>query len=193
MKKLDCCLQGERHSEGSYDQNMSLSAISSQLLIPLEPNWVWWYIIISQSVLWKKKDYCTQGQGHSEGSKCQCLSRWYLQNCLTFCYQTWYCDALSWARVSCKKIGLLFSKSRSQWRFKTLLNLYVSHIFETTKYYVSKLGIVIHITSRTVEQKKKVICYFQGQGNCNSSYDQYTTISTVSFELLILLLPNLVW
>ena len=30
------------------------------------------------------------------------------------------------------KIRLLFSRSRTQWRFKTLLNLYVSHIFHTT-------------------------------------------------------------
>ena len=28
----------------------------------------------------KKSDYCIQNQGHSEGSKFQCLSRWYLLN-----------------------------------------------------------------------------------------------------------------
>ena len=40
------------------------------LLIPWQPNLVWLYIIISQSVLWKNMDYCIQDQGHSEGSKC---------------------------------------------------------------------------------------------------------------------------
>ena len=39
---------------------------------------------------------------------------------------------------------------------------------------------------------KRLICYFQGQGHCESSYDQDMTISTVSFELLTLLLPNMV-
>ena len=40
---------------------------------------------------------------------------------------------------------------------------------------------------------KRVICYFQGQGHCKSSYNQIMTISTLSFELLVLLLSNLVW
>ena len=37
----------------------------------------------------------------TERSKCQCLSRYYLLNRQTFCYQTWYCDASSWTIVSC--------------------------------------------------------------------------------------------
>ena len=46
------------------------STIFLELLNPWLPNLVWWYIIISQSVLLKRKDCCIQGQGHSEGSKC---------------------------------------------------------------------------------------------------------------------------
>ena len=154
----------------------------------------------------KKKDYCSQCQGHCEGSKCQRLSSWYLLNHQTFSYQTWYCDASSWARVSCKKIGLLFlrsrwqqwfiwskyvslyyifwaadpfacrlslivhyfshweigflcwlmigvfyvkirllfARSRSQWRLKTLLNLYVSYIFCTIDFLATKLGVLIY-------------------------------------------------
>ena len=49
-----CYLQGQGHSEGSYDQNMTISTTFSELLIPWQPNLVWWYIIISQSILWKK-------------------------------------------------------------------------------------------------------------------------------------------
>ena len=33
----------------------------------------------------EKVDYCLQGQSHSEGSKCRCLSRWYFLNRQTFC------------------------------------------------------------------------------------------------------------
>ena len=62
----------------------------------------------------EKLDHCIQGRGHSEGSKCRCLSRWNILNRQTFCYQTWYCDASSWAGVLCKKIRLLFSRSWSQ-------------------------------------------------------------------------------
>ena len=45
----------------------------------------------------------------------ECSSKQYLLNCWNFCHQTWYGDALSWARVSCKKIGFLSSRSWSQW------------------------------------------------------------------------------
>ena len=48
-----CYLQGQGHSEGSYDQNKTLSTIFAELLIPWQPNLIWWYIIISQSVLGK--------------------------------------------------------------------------------------------------------------------------------------------
>ena len=45
-------VQGQGHSEGLYHQNATLSNISSELLISRPPNLAWWYIIISQSVLW---------------------------------------------------------------------------------------------------------------------------------------------
>ena len=69
-KEFVCYLQGQGHSKGSCDKNMTLSVLFSELWIPWQPNLVWWYIIISQSVLWKRKGYCIQGQGHSKGSKC---------------------------------------------------------------------------------------------------------------------------
>ena len=39
---------------------MTLCTIFSELSILWLPNMVWWYIILSQSVLWKKLDYCIQ-------------------------------------------------------------------------------------------------------------------------------------
>ena len=60
MEKLDCCVQGQGHSKGSYDGNMTLStkfsALATKLGLMIHP-------------VKKKKDYCIQGQGHSEGSK----------------------------------------------------------------------------------------------------------------------------
>ena len=61
QKKSCCYLQSQGHSEGSYDQNMTLFTIFSELLIILQSNLVWWYIIISQSVLWKKKGLLHSG------------------------------------------------------------------------------------------------------------------------------------
>ena len=74
------------------------------------------------------------------------------------------------------------------------VNVCSDDIFSTIKHFVSKLSIVIHHYESEC-LVKRLICYFQGQGHCksSSSYDQNMTISTVSFELLILSLPNLVW
>ena len=34
----------------------------------------------------------------------ECLLGWDLQNCCAVIHQTWYCDASSWATMSCKKV-----------------------------------------------------------------------------------------
>ena len=50
-KKNVYYLQGQGHNECSYDQNTTLSTISSELLILWQTNLVWRYIIISRRVL----------------------------------------------------------------------------------------------------------------------------------------------
>ena len=52
-KKLVHYCHCQRHREGLYNQNMTISTISSKLLVPLQPNLVLWYSIICQSVLRK--------------------------------------------------------------------------------------------------------------------------------------------
>ena len=92
---------------------LSNSNISSELLILLQLNLIWWHIIVSWIVLWK--DWIAvfwSGQGHKKGSKFQWMFIWMLSlNCLTLCNQTWYGDASSWARDLCNKISLLSSSS----------------------------------------------------------------------------------
>ena len=115
-KRLVCYFQGQGLSKGSYDQTMTISTISSELLVLLLPNLVWWYIIISQKVWWSN-GIVVQGEGHSKFQNVnECLSRWYLLNRWTVYYQTWYGYASLWARLSSKKIGLVSSRLRSQWR-----------------------------------------------------------------------------
>ena len=74
----------------------------------------------------------------------ECLSRWYLLNCRIFCYQTWYGDATSWAWMSCKKICLLSSSSRSQWEL--IRSKYDSfyYIFWPVDSLTTKLGLMVH-------------------------------------------------
>ena len=42
MKEMGCYRQGQGHSEGLYNQNMTVSTISSKLMILLQPDLVWW-------------------------------------------------------------------------------------------------------------------------------------------------------
>ena len=70
-EKLVHYLQCQGHSEGLYNQNMTIFTISYELLVHLQPNLV---LIVSHRKLEcpvGKWDYCIQGQGHSEGLKCQ--------------------------------------------------------------------------------------------------------------------------
>ena len=115
--------------------------ILCELLIPWQLNWVWWYIIRSQSVLWKQ----------------------------------WITAFRVKVTANCQNV-----------------NVCPNGVFYTTKHFVSNFGIVMHHYESECHAKR-FICYFQGQGHCKSSYNQNMTISIVSFELLILLLPNLVW
>ena len=63
--------QCQGHSEGLYNQNMTISTISSKLLVRLQPNLT---LIVHHDELechMEKFGHCGQGQGHSKGSKCQ--------------------------------------------------------------------------------------------------------------------------
>ena len=64
------CLQCQGHSEGLYNQSVPISAISSKLLVCLQPS----FLIVQhhkRECSMEKLNYCIQGQGHSKGSKCQ--------------------------------------------------------------------------------------------------------------------------
>ena len=140
-KKIVCCLQGQGHNKGSFDQNVTLSTMSSELLILQQPNLVWWYMIISQNVLWKN----------------------------------WYIVFEVKVRVKGQNVSF-----------------YPDDIFLTAEHFVTKLGVVMQ-HHELGGHGKRLDCNFLGQGHSMGSYDQFMTISAVSFELLILLLSNLVW
>ena len=105
----------------------------------------------------KKKDYCIQGQGHSEGSKCLCLSRWYLLNHQAIGFQIWYCDASLWVRVSWEMIDLLFSRlgSLQELIWSKYDNFYC--IFCIADLFATKLGLIVHYPKRECFMEKNWI------------------------------------
>ena len=112
-----CCLQGQGHSEGSDFKNMTFryifwTADPFATKFGLLVHHLWLDCLVKRldcSVAVKLK-VAEKVQNCSE-----CSSGRYLLNCWTFCNQTCYDDASSWARVSGKKIGLLSSGSGLQW------------------------------------------------------------------------------
>ena len=68
-KRLVCYFEGQGHGKGAYDQNMTVSSISAELLILFLPNLVWWYIIISQNFLQKMGLLCSRSRSQRI-SKC---------------------------------------------------------------------------------------------------------------------------
>ena len=91
------------------------------------------------------------------------MSRWYLLNHQAFCFQTWYYDASSWVGVSCKKINLLLSRSRSlrELIWSKFDSFY--YIFRTADPFAIKLGLVVHWDMQECLMKK--LDCVQGQGH----------------------------
>ena len=71
------------------------------------------------------------------------------------------------------------------------VNVCPDDIFYTAKHFVNKLGMVMR-HHKAECQAKRLVCCLQGQGHSKGLYDQNMTVSTISSELLILLLPNFV-
>ena len=56
------------------------------------------------------------------------------------------------------------------------VNVCLDDIFETTKHFVSRLGIVMHHYESECHAKR-LRCYFQGQDHCKNWYNQNITVS----------------
>ena len=68
----------------------------------------------------------------------------YFLNCWSFCYQTLFDSALSWAKVSYKEIELLYSRSRLQQNFKMSLNVNCLSRWYLLNAFTTKLSMVMH-------------------------------------------------
>ena len=61
----------------------------------------------------------------------------------------------------------------------------------TAQPFVTKQGMVVYYHELECHAEK-FVCYLQGQGHSEGSYDQNVTLATISSDLLILLQPALV-
>ena len=144
-------LQGPGHSKGFNNQNMTVSTIPSNLVIHLQPNLVWWYIIISWNVVWKIGLLWSANVWNVN----KCLSRRYFLNRSTFCNQTWYSGVLSWVGVPCRIIGLLSLWSRSQQRLIWSEYDWFYYLFWTADSFAFKFGLMVHFHMPECRVKKK--------------------------------------
>ena len=119
----------------------------------------------------KRLDYSVVVQLKVTGkvqSSSECSSGWYLLNFWTFCNQTWYGDATSWAKVSCKKIGLLSLSSGSLWGL-ILSDMTVSTVStELLIFFITKFNWMVHY-HRLECFVWNLDCSFQVQDHCEGS------------------------
>ena len=126
-----------------------------------------------------------------------------LLNCWSICNQTWLIVHYYVNWVSCGKMGLLCSKSRSQRRFKMLVKTCLDDTFWTTEHFVTKSGMVMQHHKPECFVDKWNYCG-QGQGHNKGSKCQWmfvlmifspcvcNCVYSVSSEPLNHFLPNLV-
>ena len=123
---------------------MFVQTISSEPQNILSRNVVWLCSIMSQSVM--QKNWFTVFNVKVT-ARAYIIKIWlfllYLLNCWPACNQTWFDSTTSEAGVFCGKMGLPRSRSRSQRRFKMLVNVCSDNIFWTTEHFVTKPGMVV--------------------------------------------------
>ena len=137
------------------------STISPQPLKLLQPDLVWWCTIMDPSVMQENRFavFKFKVTVRAQIIKYMTVSDisielliflhpnlvgWHIIISLRgvlFCCRCFVCVC------ECVEIRLLFSRSRSQGRIKTLLNLYVFYMFCTTDLLATKLAVLIYIVN----------------------------------------------
>ena len=114
-ERLICCLQGQSHSEGSHNKNMTLHYVF-WTADPFATELVWWRIIISWIALWKDWSALLWSRSGSQ-ERLHILVNVHLDNINCWTFVTKLGIVMHYhGPESCKKICLLSSSSRSQWR-----------------------------------------------------------------------------
>ena len=115
----------------------------------------------------EKLVHCVHCQGHGKGLYNQNMTIPVVSSKLpVVCNQTWFHSRTSEVGVSCWKMGVLHSRTRSQWRFKMLVKVRPD-TFWITEHFVTKFGMVMqhHEPKCHAEEKFVLFCYLQDQGH----------------------------
>ena len=144
-ERLFCCLEGQGHSEGSYNQ-IWLFNMSFELPIPITTNLGLVAYHQKLDCLMKRLDCSVvvkvEVTGRVQNSS-ECSSGWYLLNCWTFCDQTWYGDASSWASVMQKYWFAVF-------KLKVMMRVHIIkydcfyHIYWTADPFATRFNWMAH-------------------------------------------------
>ena len=123
-----------------------------------------------------------QGQGHGNRICVHTMKSWpfllYVLNCWFLATNlVWQCMIISW-KASCEKVAFLYSRSRSQWRFWTSVNVCLETISDR-----SNLVWWCIIISQSIIQKYHFAMFKV----------KATIVSTKCLEILKLLQSKLVW
>ena len=159
-KKIGLLFQGQGYSNGSYDQNMTASTISAELLILLLPNLVWWYIIISQNFLWRNgivvfkvkvtvKDHIIKSWLFEISSELLILLQLDL---------VWWHIVIRWIVLWKDWIVLLWSRSRSRKRLRIPVNVHLDDIPSAAEPSVTKIGMVMQHHGPKCHARRLVCC-----------------------------------
>ena len=142
----------------------------------------------------EKWDYCSQGQGHSQGSKCQWMFVWMIssesQNIL-WPNLVWWWSNMSQSVLQNLLLLLLSSGLRSQQGL--IWSKYDSfyYIFWTVDSLAIELGLMIHHCKPECHVKKIGYC-IQGQGHTQWRVRMLMFVQMISSIQPNILFPNLV-
>ena len=203
---------------------MFVQTISSEPLNLLLLKWVWWFIITSQSVLWRNWIIVFKVKVTAKFQNVyKCLSRWYFLNHWIFLLLNlvWWCTIMSqivfqkdWFAVFRMKatvknniikiwlfnmlskllillqaklvwwyiivrwivlwkdwIALLWSRSRSQKRFRILVNVHLDDISSAAEPSVTEPGMVMQHHGQKCHARRLIRC-LQVQGHSGGSFEQ---------------------
>ena len=93
QKKTGSLLQCQGHREGLYNQNVTISTISSKLLVRLQPNLVWYYSTYARVSFGKNWITSFKVKVSAKVKNVHEYLSGYLLNHKIFCYRTWHNDA----------------------------------------------------------------------------------------------------
>ena len=163
-----CYFLGQGHSKGSYDQNMTVSTISSELLTSWQPNLVPKIHHYEPECFLEKK-----GLLHSRSRSLWLVKMsMFVQMISSKCLNVLLLNLVLWCIImsqsACRKIGLLFSRLRSQQGL--IWSKYDSfyYIVWTADSFATKLGLIVHYYTPECHIEKLDFCV-QGQGHSKMS------------------------